>query len=419
MAGKSRHDRLKLNRRNKTHTAADLLPARLRGKILATAITAALPFQFSFAAPYRPDHDALVLERLPTAPVPEKRELRRLRQQLATLPDQPELAVDLAERYIARGKAEADPRYYGYAEGLLNSWRQTPEPPPKVLLLNALIKQHRHDFNGALQDLDALLRREPDNAQAWLARAVILVVQARYGDALRSCAPLIALDDTLLAGTCLAQVNSLSGQAQKSYDFLLDALTDQPETSAEQRQWTLTVLADIAARLGKTVEAEKHFSVAAGIDHPNVYLFGAYADFLLDHNQPQKVLSLLQDKSRIDALFLRIVLAKHQLAANDSDRVTEELEARFAASRMRGDNLHQGDEARFMLHVLNKPEEALRLAVANWQVQREPKDARILLEAALAARNAEAAKPVLDLLAATGMENPQLHKLAAQVGQLR
>jgi tetratricopeptide (TPR) repeat protein len=390
----------------------------MRRKIILAAISAALPFQFTFAEPYQPDHDAQILERLPAATGPGNRELRRLRQQLEASPGRNELAIDLAERYIARGKAEADPRYYGYAEGMLKSWRQTPEPP-KVLLLRALIKQHRHDFIGALQDLDRLLRQEPDNPQGWLTRSVILLVQARYSEAMQSCARLIDLDDTLLAGTCLAQVNSLMGQAQKSYDFLLDALTHSSGANAEQRQWALTVLADIADRLGKTLAAEQHFSEAVGIDHPNVYLFGAYADFLLDHNHPQKVLSLLQDKSRIDTLFLRIVLAKRQLASNDIDQVTQELEARFAASRMRGENLHQGDEAHFMLHVLKKPEEALRLATANWQAQREPKDARILLEAAFAARDTEAAKPVLELLAATGMENPQLHELAGQIRQMQ
>ena len=179
------------------------------------------------------------------------------------------------------------------------------------------------------------------------------------------------------------------------------------------------MLADIAARLNKTIDAEKHFSEAAGIENQNVYLFAAYADFLLDQRQPQKVLALLQDKNRVDALFLRIALAKKQMADHELDQAIDELEARFAASRLRGENLHQGDEARFALHLLNKPEDALRLATANWQAQREPKDARILLEAALAVQNAEAAKPVLDLLTATKMEHRQLRQLAAQIEKLQ
>ncbi|MGR8941082.1 MAG: hypothetical protein ACU83V_01845 [Gammaproteobacteria bacterium] len=385
-------------------------------KSKAAAIFALLPLHLAAAASYLPSQDTEVLERLPAASAPANRELRKLRDQLAAHPGEAALALDLAESYIERGKTEADPRYYGYAQGVLKNWWDRPEAPPKVLLLRALIRQNRHDFDGALHDLDTLLKRQPDAAQGWLTRAVILGVQARYVDALQSCAPLIDLDDPLLAGTCLSQASSLIGQAQPSYAFLLDAyMHGKAAVSDEQRQWTLTVLADIAARLGKNTEAERHFAEAAAIKRPNVYLLAAYADFLLDQHQPQKALSLLQDKKRIDALLLRIALAKQQLASNDLAQIVEELKSRFAASRMRGENLHQGDEARFTLHLLKNPEAALQLAKANWLAQREPKDARIFLESALAAHAPDAAQPVIDLLAATGMEHPHLQRLAAEL----
>jgi hypothetical protein len=65
---------------------------------------------------------------------------------------------------------------------------------------------------------------------------------------------------------------------------------------------------------------------------------------------------------------------------------------------MRGDSLHRREEARFTLHVLKQPHEALRLARENWAAHREPWDARIYLEAARAAGDPGAARPVLDWL---------------------
>jgi hypothetical protein len=47
-------------------------------------------------------------------------------------------------------------------------------------------------------------------------------------------------------------------------------------------------------------------------------------------------------------------------------------------------------------------------------VQREPADARILLESALAAGNREAAQPVLDWLSANHVEDLRLQRLATQ-----
>ena len=53
--------------------------------------------------------------------------------------------------------------------------------------------------------------------------------------------------------------------------------------------------------------------------------------------------------------------------------------------------------------LLDRPARALQLARENWATQREPADARILLEAALAAGDPAAARPVLDWLERTGL----------------
>ena len=59
---------------------------------------------------------------------------------------------------------------------------------------------------------------------------------------------------------------------------------------------------------------------------------------------------------------------------------------------------------------------ALELAQEDWKTQREPRDARVVLEAAIAAKNPEAAKPVLDWMRDTGIEDWYLRKLAAVLG---
>ena len=79
---------------------------------------------------------------------------------------------------------------------------------------------------------------------------------------------------------------------------------------------------------------------------------------------------------------------------------------------MRGDTLHRQEESRFQLSVEGNKNRALERAVANWAIQREPYDARILLEAAVAAGRRDAAQPVLDWLAQSKHEDPQLAALA-------
>jgi len=77
------------------------------------------------------------------------------------------------------------------------------------------------------------------------------------------------------------------------------------------------------------------------------------------------------------------------------------------------------DEARFYLYFLNDSKEALRLAQENWQTQREPSDARMLLEAALAAKDVAAARPVMTWLAQSRIEDRHLQKLAAAIRELK
>nr|CAJ01599.1 hypothetical protein orf33 [Methylocapsa acidiphila] len=372
----------------------------------------------AFAAPFTPTSDNQVLERLPLSAAPYDRELRTLRAALDGAPGTLDIALKLAQFYIRIGKIESDPRYYGYAQGVLQPWWNEPEASAKVRLLRAMIRQNRHDFSGALQDLAQVLSVEPGNIQAWLTRAVIMKLQANYDEARLSCLPLAESRDPLLAVTCLSDVNSLNGRAQASYEFLQDVLREREGASQDQRVWSLTVLAEISMRMGRNDDAERFFKEALGVGRQSAYLLAAYADFLLDQGRAAEVADLLADKTSVDSLLLRLALAKQQLAAADLPEFVAKIGDRFAASKMRGENFHQGDEARFALRLQGRAEDALRLAKANWAAQREPQDARVLLETSLAVRDRAAAQPVLDFLARTRLEHVRLKSLAAEIERL-
>ena len=384
-------------------------------------ITAILALQYAGpvqAAPYVPQDDTQILEQLPASMGRAAQEQRALRSQLKEEPHDLKLAIHLARRYIEIGRAESDPRYLGYAQAALQPWWDQSKPPAEVLLLRATLRQNRHEFEAALHDLAMALSQDPRNTQAWLTRAVILEVQGRYPEALRSCLPLMNLAEGLLATTCMSSAESLSGHAGESYERLLQALGSSKAASLEVQLWALTVLAEIAARTGNYTAAEQHFREALSLGSPDAYLLAAYADLLLDQKRFEEVATLLRKKTRIDGLLLRLTLSEGELGSAQFPEHLETLKARFAASRQRGDTVHQGEEARFTLHLLRKPKEALKLALANWAVQREPRDARILLEAALAAPNSAAAQPALDMLKSTALEDVQLQRLAARIEEI-
>jgi hypothetical protein len=125
---------------------------------------------------------------------------------------------------------------------------------------------------------------------------------------------------------------------------------------------------------------------------------------------------VLRDKTRADPLLLRYALALQAQNSKELPAQVEQLRDRFEASRLRGDRVHLREEARFTLHLLNAPQAALTLAQENWQVQKEPADVRILLEAALAADDAGAVDAVKEWLKNSQLEDVQLQRIVALRG---
>jgi hypothetical protein len=372
------------------------------------------------AAPFLPKSDRQVLETLPArAAEPRMRELAELRRELAARPRDLELAVRLARRYYELAAAEGDPRYIGYAQAALAPWWDQPDPPVPARVMRAILRQFGHQFDTALADLDAALEKQPDNGEAWAWRAAIEMVQAHYGEARRACEGLAPYAPELIAVACIANVDSVSGRADAAASAIRSALADNADADPAERLWALTRLAEIEERRGAAAAAESAFKEALGSGLTDGYLEAAYADFLLDRGRAPEVLALLKDKTRSDLLLLRLALAAKALKRPELAGWQGDLAARFDAARLRGDKLHQKEESRFALQLLGDSRRALVLASENYRLQREPADARVLLEAALAARDPAAARPVLDWMAASHIESVALQRLADALKGLR
>jgi predicted Zn-dependent protease len=391
-------------------TVTDLL----RALALASLAVAA------YAAPYVPTDDATVLERLPVRPGdPIARELRQLRAELAANPRKRDTAVRLAERYFALASSEGDPRYVGYAQAALKPWWDMPAPPLDVLVMRAILKQYSHDFSAAIRDLEAATREDPRNARAWSWRAAIHMVQADYEKAREDCLALQKLESELYAVGCLAYLDGTTGKAAAAYRALSAALARNADTPPEVKVWVLTRLAEMALRQGDVKRAEEHFRAAYFEPINDQFLLAAYADFLLDQGRPDEVIPLLVDWVKSDILLLRLALAEQALKTPKAREHIEALRSRFDAAALRGDKLHQQEEARFNLYLLGNREKALALAQENWKPQREPRDARILLEAALAMNDPKAAQEALDWLERSGHEDPGLRRTAEKLKALK
>lgn len=366
------------------------------------------------ATPYKPAKDQDILEHLPLRPGdPSTAELRKLRAAWRRDTHNLAFAVELARHYIEQSRIDSDPRFLGYAQATLAPWWNQAQPPLEALVLRATVRSGLHEFDAALVDLDFALRLQPGHTQARLTRASLFQLRGQYAKARRDCLTLLRSGMQLTAYACLTTVTSLDGQAKKSHDFLYRALQRTAQATPAEKRWIHGLLAEMAARLGDAKRADAHFRIALQGGEPDAYLLGAYADFLLDQHRLRDVVKLLAGKTRADGLLLRLTLAERKLNSPLFAQHVAELKARFAAARMRGDTRHLREEARFLLSLQDDPSEALRLAERNWTQQREPADARLLIEAAQAAHSPRAAQPVLDWLAQTRLEDVALTRIKA------
>jgi len=367
------------------------------------------------AAPRIPADDAEILERLSLVrDSPQAKALRELRARVAAAPADPGLAAALARRYFMLAMADGDPRFIGYAQAALRPWDGA-EAPPGILLVRGMLRQYRHDFDGALTDLALALQRDPGNDEAHAWRAAIFMVRADYARAADACAALAALEDSIQAVGCSTYVEATTGRTRAAYDRLRAALAAQPDSGGQVQLWALTRLAEMADRLGDAAAAENHFKAALTLGREDNFLLAAYADFLLERRREREVLALLKDRGRSDTLLLRVALAAHRLGLPEAAGHVRTLGERFAAAALRGERLHLAEEARYLLELRGDAGAALAAAAENWKSQREPRDALILLEAARAARAPAAAAPVLEWLARSGFEHEGMRRLAVEL----
>lgn len=383
-------------------------PSRMRGSILALILLHAFAAPIAAAEPYTPASDDVVVE---TLPQPAGR-----RSGSAVAPTNPTSAVAQATSDFEMARVSGDPRYLGHAQAALQPWWNARTPAPAIALLRAQIRQHNHDFGDALADLDYLASREPRNAQVHLMRAAIHQAQGRYDAAEQDCRRLALLAPPLTTADCISRVISHRGQARAAYDRLLTLRDRAGDIDSKQLREIELTLADIASRLGDE-KAREHYLVAlaAGVDG---YALAAYADFLLDRQEFRAVLALSQQYADHPDLLLRAAIAASETADPQGPALAERLRSQYAAHQRRGDFAPSREYARFLLRVEGDADAALAAALAAWRSQREPADARIVLEAAVATGRAGVAASVVEHIESNNLEDVRLQALVKEVRRL-
>ena len=265
-----------------------LLPWRLW--LVASSFAAA-------AAPFVPDDDAKVLETGLPNNDPRVRQMHELAAQLAAAPNSLPLAMRLAERQLAMGVAEADPRFVGYARGTLAAWVETRRNCKATAAYPACARIEKCrlslEFTLASSDLHAALVDDPQSAEGLLVLASIDEATGALAEANDLCARFSQYHPGLAAVACIASVGAVTGHRKASADMLADAVQHIRTLDRPQLLWALTILGETAIQ-GNDPAAGQYLKEALALDRGNVYALTVYADYLLDHEGAPEVLRLLR-----------------------------------------------------------------------------------------------------------------------------
>lgn len=401
-----------------------MTPVRLLKRFAALGISVFSPLLM--AQQFVPATSDFVVETLPSSIVALSRELAETR----TVTD-PARTSNLSDAQLANIEKQAlaayriaantqEQRAYGHTLAILQRWPAQQEKTAIIHILYASVLQHEHQFKEALSHLDAALIKDPSNAQAWLMRAQINLVIADYDTARENCNVLSTLVQPAIAINCLAQVDALTGNAQRSLDIVENLLSDNRDLSLQDYAELFTSAASFAARLGKVEDAIRYYQTTLQIAPEQPYVLVHFGQLLLDQSRYNDVIALfatrdersLPDEQKI--LYTRALSMSGEAQDIDhANALKASLEERFDAAFKRQEALPNKAYAQFALYLGNDPKSALTAARENWALQKEPSDT-LLLALAAQANDAQAVITVLALwVDAHSIEDVRLEQVFA------
>jgi hypothetical protein len=119
--------------------------------------------------------------------------------------------------------------------------------------------------------------------------------------------------------------------------------------------------------------------------------------------------------SLTDALLMQGLLASRGLKDADEARLASQMDARLRAQALRQEALIERPKLIYQIAYGQDLAAGLALSIDNWKLQKEPPDAVLFAQAALALDQPRAAEPVLTWAKATGYTEPALAKLIGQI----
>jgi tetratricopeptide (TPR) repeat protein len=305
----------------------------------------------------------------------------------------------LATAFIERARSRREPTYFGRAEAVLAPLASRPGAAAPLRRLYAEVLQYRHDFSGAEKLLDMVLEQQTHDVDARLMRASVRLVRGDFEGARADCAQLAASGgDIAVPGfACFAEALAGGGELERALDLL--SLPAHPRSLAPAGgAYLLATRAELRERGDNFAGAIADYRTALSLAPADDSIRAALADTLVASGMVDEARrALAVDKAGVALLVRSAALAQGPQRAELASRAASWL----ALEAARGDAQHLREAA--MLALVNgEPARALAAARANFEIQKELPDIRVLARAASVADDTDALSALRQWLLDTG-----------------
>ena len=337
--------------------------------------------------------------------------LRTLDQAWRADPQNLDAALAFARAVFVLGLRQGDLRWFGSARAALAPWWQASELPAQAYFLRGLVKQGFHDFEGGLRDIKQAIEKDRAQAEFWSWRFALHLLLADMNAARQDCEEIARLFGQEEADIYRAVLLYRTGQATQAIAKLQRAMDAPRFKDPGSQDWIGFHLGEAYRVAGQTPMALATWDRQLKAQ-PQSHLIRLSLVQLLNqsgrHAEAKKLIAL---DTATDALLMQAVIASRGLKDGDEARLAQLLDLRLQSQAQRGESLIERPKLIYLIAYGKDPAAGLALSIDNWKLQKEPPDALLFVQAALAVNQPRAAEPVIAWAQQTGYTDADLTPL--------
>jgi Tfp pilus assembly protein PilF len=377
---------------------------------------------------FRPSETAVVLSASVHAASGRQNALRALDKAWRAQPQNLPSALAYARAVFTLGLTEGDLRWYGSAKAALTPWWTAADLPAEAYFLRGLVKQGFHDFQNGLQDINRAIALEPARAEFWSWRFALHLLLADMAAAQKDMEEIGRLFGEEEAKVYRAVLLYRTGQPLPAVALLSQAIGSVNYQDASSQDWLGFHLGEAHRVAGQPAKALAVWGQRLKASPQSHLIRLSLADLLNQQGQYRQAKNTAtatvtaangnapnNTASMTDALLMQAVLASRSLKDPDESRLASQLEARLQSQALRQEALIERPKLIYQIAYGRDLKAGLALSIDNWRLQKEPPDAVLFVQAALALGQARAAEPVVKWAEETGYTDPQLKLLLLQL----